>query len=72
MTDEAIPLTRADVFGRLNQAVRAAGSQQAFATQCGVSRSFVNQVLNCEKPIPDSMLLRLGVKRVVTFVPVQR
>ena len=50
----------------LRQAVEREGNQGAFARRVGVSRSYINQVLNGNKPIPDSVLKVLKLRKVFT------
>lgn len=64
-------LTLADVHGRLRTACREAGSQQAWAERHGFSASFVSDVLNGKRPMPDSVLVALGLVRVTVYRPLK-
>ena len=54
------------VIQLLREAVGREGNQGAFARRIGVSRSYINQVLNGNKPISDSVLEILELRRVFT------
>jgi transcriptional regulator with XRE-family HTH domain len=54
------------VIQLLRRAVEREGNQGAFARRVGVSRSYINQALNGNKPIPDSVLKVLKLRRVFT------
>jgi DNA-binding phage protein len=61
------PIIEAEqVIQLLRGAVEREGNQGAFARRAGVSRSYINQVLNGNKPIPDSVLEVLKLRRVFT------
>jgi hypothetical protein len=62
-------LTLIAVYGRLRQACREAGGQKAWAQAHGFSASFVSDVLNAKRPMPDSIIAALGLVKVVRFRP---
>lgn len=65
----ALPgLTSLDVCGRLRAACRAAGGQQVWAQQNGVSPAYVSDVLNARREPGDSILTALGLRKVVRYV----
>lgn len=61
-------LTYLDVCARLRAACRAAGGQQAWAQQNGVSPAYVSDVLNARRDPGDSILTALGLRKVVRYV----
>lgn len=61
-------LTSLDVCARLRAACRAAGGQQAWAQQNGVSPAYVCDVLNARRDPGDSILRALGLRKVVRYV----
>lgn len=61
-----------DVCRLLRQACKAAGSQQAWAAQNGVSPAYVSDVLNARREPGDSILAALGLRRVVKYVEVRK
>lgn len=62
-------ITLIAVYGRLREACRKAGGQKAWAEAHGFSASFVSDVLNAKRPIPDSVLAALGLVRVTVYRP---
>ncbi len=60
-------LTWNAVRDRLEQACKAAGSQQAFAVRAGVSQQFVCQVLSGARAPSARILAALGLERVVVI-----
>ncbi|MCK8788228.1 helix-turn-helix transcriptional regulator, partial [Roseomonas sp. NAR14] len=57
-----------DVAGRLRSAVRAAGSQKAFAAQVGISQQYLCDVLAARREPGPTLLAAVGVRRVVQYV----
>ena len=57
-----------EVMLLLNKAVRDAGSQKAFAEQCGISQQFLHDVLNARRAPSEKILSVLGVRKVTRFV----
>ena len=64
-------LTLIAVYGRLRQACRDAGSQKAWAEAHGFSATFVSDVLNARRPMPDSVVAALGLMKVTVYRPVK-
>lgn len=65
-------MTLADVYTRLGAAIRAAGSQEAFATKHGLSLGYVNDVLHARRQPSAAILAALGLRAVTTYVEVRR
>lgn len=61
-----------DLHAILHRAYRAAGTQDAFAAQCGVSTAFINQVLTGKKPPSPKVLAAIGMREVVRYAPIKR
>jgi hypothetical protein len=80
MTDtprRAVPLPaqamdEIDVKRMLREAVRAAGSQKAWAERHGIAQSYVSDVLRGERELGKQFLVALGVRRVTRYVPVRQ
>jgi hypothetical protein len=62
-------LTLIAVYGVLREACRKAGGQKAWGEKHGFSASFVSDVLNAKRPIPDSVVAALGLVKVVRYRP---
>lgn len=45
----------------------AASTQSAVARELGVSRQYIQQVIDSERPLSDGLLERLGYERVTTY-----
>ena len=60
-------MTHADLIDRLRAKCAEAGSQAALARQIGVSRMYINNILNGHAPISDTVLNGIGIERVVTY-----
>jgi DNA-binding transcriptional regulator YdaS (Cro superfamily) len=60
-------ITTADVYGRIRNTVRAAGSQRAFAKQLGVSEAFISAVISGVRPPTEPILRAVKLKRVVKY-----
>lgn len=58
-----------DVLLRLEEAIREAGSQQAWAASAGVSAQYVGDVRKGRRAPGDAVLDVLGLQRVVSYVP---
>ena len=54
-------------MARLQAAIAAAGSQQAFARLHGISAQYVNDVVSERRPMGEKILNALGVEKVVTY-----
>jgi len=63
-------LTEEQVRKRLGSYILANGGQTAVAIKLGYTLSFVNQVLHGGKPPSGPILELLGLKREVSYVPV--
>lgn len=61
-----------EVYRRLQAACAAAGSQQAFALQHGISPAYVSDVLHARRDPGDSILRALGLRRVVKYVEARK
>ena len=66
-------LDGADVGPLVEQACAEAGGQQALATQLGVSRAYINAVVNRHRPPNAAILAALGLRKVVAvrYAPVK-
>ena len=60
---------RMDMFRALNLAIMRAGSQAKFAEAHGLSRQYVNQVVNAVKPPSPALLAAIGLRQVVGYEP---
>ena len=50
---------------RLKKFIEECGGQKAAAQKLGVSPQFVGAMFHGHKPVPDAMLEKLGLRRVV-------
>lgn len=64
-------LTEQDVLEQLRTAVRAAGNQQAYAAQIGISGQYLSDVLRGRREIGSKILDVLGLEKVVSYRPKQ-
>ena len=60
-------LTEAEVLDLIRIAVARAGSQAAFAHQCGVPQQFISDVLHQRRRPSDAILNVLGLRRLVRY-----
>jgi transcriptional regulator with XRE-family HTH domain len=60
-------LSEQDILGRLRAAVRAAGSQQAFAEQHHISAQYLSDVLRGRREAGVKILDALGIEKVITY-----
>lgn len=60
-------LSEDDIRERLRAAIAAAGSQQAFARQCGISAQYINDVVRGRREPGHKILDALGLERIVTY-----
>lgn len=58
-----------DVTAALRAACRAAGSEAAWAQRHGVTKQYVNKVLNGETPPGKALLDALRLRKVTRYVP---
>ena len=56
---------------KLLSAVRAAGSQKAWATAYGISPAYVNDCLNRGKPIGAAIAKALGYRPETVYLPIK-
>lgn len=56
-------------YEALRTLVRELGSQKAAAKKLGFTPSFINDVLQGRREMTEALAVKLGFKRVVTFVP---
>ncbi|WP_043538919.1 hypothetical protein [Salinarimonas rosea] len=54
--------------GLVYQAAREAGSRKALAVRLGVSAPFVSAMINGRKPVPESVMRKLGLRPVTVYV----
>jgi hypothetical protein len=54
-----------DARARLVAAIRKAGGQRALSREWGVSQQYICDVINGRRPISDSLLEKLGLRRTV-------
>lgn len=64
-------LTPKAAIGRLRAAIKASGSQVKFAAEHSLDRSYLNNVLNGERPLTDRIAKTIGLKRTMVFVPTE-
>ena len=55
-----------DVIRLLRAAVEREGSQTAFAKRHGIERTRINAILSRKRPITDSVVSALGLRRTYT------
>jgi DNA-binding phage protein len=53
-----------EVIQLLKSAVEREGNQGAFARRHGIGRTHLNRILNRKKPVVDSVLKALGLRKV--------
>lgn len=56
-------LSEAEVFLMIDRAIERAGSQIAFARQCGISKQTVNDMVKRRKPPSPSIVSFLALKQ---------
>lgn len=56
-----------DICVALNEVARTRGGQAKLARKAGVSRSFVNLVVDGERDITDPLIQALGFRKVVSY-----
>ncbi|GBR10519.1 hypothetical protein [Acetobacter oeni] len=61
-------LDRVDAFRILRDAIGKYGTQRKFALAHGLREQDVSDVLCSRRPVPDSMLRAVGLRRVEYFV----
>jgi len=77
LLEQALIIWQSDVMDAievmllLNKAVRDAGSQKAFAEQCGISQQFLHDVLNARRAPSEKILSVIGIRKVVRFESVK-
>ena len=57
-------LEEIEVIQLLRMEIEREGHQGAFASRHGLSRTYVNRILNRKQPIPDSLLKALKLRKV--------
>ncbi len=57
-----------DARAKLVAAIKQAGGQRALAREWGVSQQYLCDVVNGRRPISESILDRLGLRRVVSYI----
>lgn len=60
-------LSEQDILERLRAAIRAAGSQQAFSREHGISAQYINDVVRGRREPGHKILEALGAERVVSY-----
>ena len=60
-------LTKADVISLLRRRIEEAGEQKALAEQFGISPQYLSDVLNDKREPGESILVGLGLKKVVVY-----
>lgn len=63
-------IQREDVLRRLEEGVRKAGSQQAWAASAGVSAQYVGDIRKGRRAPGAAVLDALGLEKAVSYVPV--
>ena len=61
-------INKCEVERRIKLAVKQAGSQKAFASETGNSKALVSLVINGGRQPSESMLQRVGVRKVTMYV----
>lgn len=61
-----------DPVEELQRLVEKHGSQKAVAVRLGVSAPFVYDMLNKHRPVPDSVIAKLGLRVAVVKVVVKK
>ena len=56
-----------DVYTLLRNRIKEAGSQKAFAAQCGVSETYISDVMNARRDPGPQVLGTLGLRRIVCY-----
>lgn len=64
-------ITESEMRDKLLEAVRADGSQKAWAAAHGISLAYVNDCLKRGKPIGAAIAEALGYKPVTVYVPIE-
>jgi hypothetical protein len=65
------PLTETDVLARLESFVQGYPTQKAAAHALGVSQSYLSDLRGGRRPLTDTVLGRLGVRREVRYLIAQ-
>lgn len=64
-------MTYDDVIRLLEKHVADAGTQAAFAKRAGITTAYVTDVLYRRRPAGPAILNAIGVRKVVTYEPVE-
>ena len=62
-------ITQDELRGHLEEAVRKAGTQTAWARRHRISVAYVNDLLRERKEFSDTIARKLGYRRVVMYEP---
>jgi DNA-binding phage protein len=62
--NQSIIFNDQEVLQLLKSAVEREGNQGAFARRHGIGRTHLNRILNRKKPVVDSVLKPLGLRKV--------
>lgn len=69
MAGGLMQMQREDVLRRLEEGIREAGSQRAWAASAGVSAQYVGDIRKGRRAPGVAVLDALGLQRVVSYVP---
>lgn len=60
-------MTKDDVLTLIQQGVKAAGSQRAFACQCNVTTQYINDILRGRRDPGPKVLDMLGIEKTTVY-----
>jgi hypothetical protein len=58
-----------EVYNDLIKTIEKWGSQKAFAQVCGISKSYMSDVVRKKRPLPEKVLSKLGVRSRIVYEP---
>jgi hypothetical protein len=63
-SNEPLRLNEAQTYMRLRDAVKAAGSEAAFAKRVGITRQSMSDIMNSRRPMSPAVLKMIGLREV--------
>lgn len=61
-----------DARAQLEAHIRLAGSQRELARRWGISQQYINQLLHGQRPFSEAILTKLGLRRTVVALPLDK
>ena len=61
-------MKQVDPLERLTEMAKNAGTKKALATKLGMRAPYLSDIMNARRDVPDSLLARIGLRRVIVEV----